>query len=168
MHRSTALVRVTLAAVVTAVTAVAVRATSADAAPSTLAVGALAARAVQDDTTLVGRTITADNALRGGLTSVPVGTAVTLINAIGRDLQASGNPALGSIAGDLEQLSAALGASEVDGARVGTLLSRVGRKVTAASGTQSGAVRSTLASLGGQLSGAGRQLGGSEPVRKAY
>jgi hypothetical protein len=119
---------------------------------------ALVRAAVAQDTSLVARTAAADSALRGGLTSVPVGTAVPLIDAIRRDLAATGNPALRSIARDLDALSTELGASEVNGARVGAVLRRVGPKVTSAARSQRGVVRTTLQSLGRQLTAAGRQL----------
>jgi hypothetical protein len=161
MHRS---VRQAALGLVVAASAGAAFAGAAAATPAGRTVRA--ARSAQDDTTLVGRTITANTALKGGLTSVPIETAVSLVGSIQRDLAATGSPALESIASDLGELGNELGMGTVDGARVGAVLRRLGPKVTTAAATQTGAVASTLRSLGSQLRSAGQQLGGATPVRK--
>ncbi len=99
-----------------------------------------------------------DAGAKSGLTNLPVATAVSLIQSIETRLQASGRPALRSIARDLGALRSELGASAVDGRKVGVILRRLGPKVTTVARTQSGAVRTTLQSIGAQLTTSGQQL----------
>ena len=110
------------------------------------------------DSSLVARLDSVDTAAKAGLTNLPAATAVSLIESIETRLQASGRPALRSIARDLGALRAELGASTVDGRKVGVILRRLGPKVTTVARTQSGAVRTTLQSIGSQLTTAGGQL----------
>jgi hypothetical protein len=107
---------------------------------------------------LVAQLDSVDAGAKSGLTSLPVATAVSLIQSIETRLQASGRPALRSIARDLGALRSELGASAVDGRKVGVILRRLGPKVTTVARTQSGAVRATLQSIGTQLTTSGQQL----------
>jgi len=107
---------------------------------------------------LVARLDSVDAGAKAGLTDVPVATAVSLIQSIETRLQGSTRPALRSVARDLSALRKELGAPTVDGRRVGVILRRLGPKVTTVARTQSGAVRTTLQSIGSQLTTAGGQL----------
>jgi len=107
---------------------------------------------------LVARLDSVDAGAKAGLTEVPVATAVSLIQSIETRLQGSTRPALRSVARDLSALRKELGAPTVDGRRVGVILRRLGPKVTTVARTQSGAVRTTLQSIGSQLTTAGGQL----------
>lgn len=111
-----------------------------------------------DSTSLAGLAQQALDALRGGLTSVPVATASSLVGRIETRLRATGRGALIAVASDLRALRRELDMPEVNGRRVGVILRRVGPKVTRVAATQGGAVRTTLRELGAQLSASGREL----------
>lgn len=110
------------------------------------------------DTALVAQLDSVNTAAKSDLTSLPASVAVPLIQSIETKLRASGSASLRSIASDLALLRAQLGMSTVNGARVGTILRRVGPKVTRVSAGQSGALRTTLAEIGRELTAAGRRL----------
>jgi hypothetical protein len=120
--------------------------------------GAPHAAADDDAQALAARLDSVDAAARGGLASLPAAAAVPLIERIRARLQSSDRSALRSIADDLGDLRAELGGATVDGRRVGTILARVGPKVSVVARTQSGPMRAALQSIGAQLTAAGRQL----------
>lgn len=120
--------------------------------------GAMSQRGTAADTGLVAQLDSVNTAAKAGLTKLPASVAVPLIQSIETKLQASGRPALRSIARDLTALRTELGAATVSGPRVGAILRRVGPKVTTAAATQSGMVRTTLREIGRELTAAGRQL----------
>lgn len=110
------------------------------------------------DTTLSAKLDSVDVAAKSGLTALPVAVALPLLEGIETRLRATGRPTLLSIATDLGALRRELGMSTVNRVRVGTILRRVGPKVTTAATGQSGMLRTTLRDIGGQLTSAGRQL----------
>jgi predicted regulator of Ras-like GTPase activity (Roadblock/LC7/MglB family) len=107
---------------------------------------------------LVAQLDSVNGAAKAGLTSLPATVAVPLLRSLETKLQGTRNASLRSIARDLAALRGELEQSEVSGARVGTILRRVGPKVTTVARSQSGATRATLQSIGRELTAAGRQL----------
>ena len=110
------------------------------------------------DSGLVAQLDSVNTAAKAGLTNLPAAAAVSLIQGIETRLRGTRNAGLRSIAADLASLRSELGQSTINGRRVGTILSRVGPKVTRVAGTQSGALRTTLRSVGSELTSAGRSL----------
>jgi hypothetical protein len=100
-------------------------------------------------------------AAEGGLTSLAPGAAVSNIEMWQGRLRAANNPALSTIADDLEELKTELGRSPINGTAVGSILSRVGERTTAAASGADPAVSQRITRLGTLLSQAGTQLGGS-------
>ena len=100
------------------------------------------------------------SAAEGGLTSLSGAAAIAAIDPIREKLHNSGQPNLESIADDLDQLKDKLDDDKINGREVGTILSRVGPKVSTA-GSGAGAPPQ-LAKLGTLLTGAGSKLGGAK------
>ena len=98
------------------------------------------------------------SALSGGLTSVPLDAAASLVSKWHSTLKGTGNAHLESIADDLAHLGKHLTAGGFDPKELGTLLSGLGTKVTTVAGTQSGMVATSLTKLSAALSSAGSQL----------
>ena len=91
--------------------------------------------------------------------------AGTILKRIQSQLAGSSNPALKSIASDLSALQTELGASTVNGSRVGAILTRLGPKVSRVARSQSGMLASTLRQIGSELTSSGRQLSGGGAAR---
>ena len=120
--------------------------------------GGISRQGGMDDGSLVARVDSVNTAAKSGLTSVPPAVAVGLIRGIETSLRGTRNGQLRSIAADLAALRVQLNRSTVNGRSVGTILARVGPKVTRVARTQSGPVATTLTELGEQLTTAGRSL----------
>lgn len=116
---------------------------------------------------LVAEVDSVNAAAKAGLTSLPVSAATALIESIETKLRGSGRPPLVAIAGDLGALRRELGMPTVNGARVGTILRRVGPRVTAVAAAQHGPVSASLRELGRELTGAGRQLSAARAAAPA-
>ncbi len=99
------------------------------------------------------------SAAEGGLTSLSGAAAIAAIDPIREKLHNSGQPTLESIADDLDDLKDKLDDDTINGREVGTILGRVGPKVTTASSTPGAPAQ--LSRLGTLLTTAGRTLGGS-------
>jgi ABC-type transporter Mla subunit MlaD len=95
------------------------------------------------------------SALQGGLTSIDATTAVSVIDTWQQTLSGAG---LTDIADDLGQLKTALTSSNLDGAQIGEILSRLGSKTSAAAGTAPAEYESRLQQLGQLLSQSGTSL----------
>ena len=101
------------------------------------------------------------SAASGGLTSLSGSAAIAAIDPVREKLHNSGKPALESIADDLDDLKDKLDDNPINGREVGTILSRVGPKVTKASTEpEAGAASQRLSRLGTLLTQAGTKLGG--------
>ena len=101
------------------------------------------------------------SAAESGLTNLSGSAAIAAIDPIREKLHNSGNAGLESIADDLDQLKDKLDDNPINGREVGTILSRIGPKVTTASSTpEAGAASQRLSRLGTLLTQAGRQLSG--------
>ena len=101
------------------------------------------------------------SAAEAGLTSLSGSAAIAAIDPIREKLHNSGNPGLESIADDLDELRDKLDDNPINGRDVGTILSRVGPKVTKASTEpEAGAAARRLSRLGSLLTQAGRKLSG--------
>ena len=111
---------------------------------------------------LVADVQTAVSAAEGGLTKVPVATAVALVQRIEDRLDATDVPALDDIASDLEKLREELGESTINRGDGGTILVRLGTKTTAVSNDAAvaGSAAAPLQRLGTLLGEQGRALGG--------
>ncbi len=122
-------------------------------------VGAAATNNLNDPST-VTQVDAVISAAEGGLTSLPATAAISAIDPIREKLHNSGNPALESIADDLDDLKDKLDDNPINGREVGTILSRVGPKVTTASSApEAGAAAQRLSRLGTLLTQAGGRLG---------
>lgn len=100
------------------------------------------------------------SAAEGGLTKLPAAAAVAAIDPIREKLHNSGQPTLEGIADDLDDLKDKLDDTPVNGREIGTILSRMGPKVTAASKEPAaGAAADRLARLGTLLTNGGTTLG---------
>jgi hypothetical protein len=101
------------------------------------------------------------SAAEGGLTKLSGSAAIAAIDPIREKLHNSGQPTLEGIADDLDDLRDKLDDNPINGREVGTILSRIGPKVTTASREPAaGAAADRLGRLGTLLTTAGRQLGG--------
>ena len=121
-------------------------------------VGAAATNNLNDPST-VTQVDAVISAAEGGLTSLPATAAIGAIDPIREKLHNSGNPALESIADDLDKLKDELDEDKIDGRKVGAILNTVGPKVTTASSTPGAPAQ--LSRLGALLTSAGKSLGGS-------
>jgi len=102
------------------------------------------------------------SAAESGLTSLSGTAAIAAIDPIREKLHNSGNAGLESIADDLDQLKDKLDDNPINGREVGTILSRVGPKVTTASSSpEAGAAAQRLSRLGSLLTQAGQRLSGT-------
>jgi hypothetical protein len=120
-------------------------------------VGAASANNLNDPST-VTQLDAIVSAAEGGLTSLSGSAAIAAIDPIREKLHNSGQPALESIADDLDALKDELEESKIDGAKVGAILNRVGPKVTTVS--SSPGAPPALSKLGTLLTTAGGKLGG--------
>ncbi len=101
------------------------------------------------------------SALQGGITSLSPTTAVSNIESWESQLQATGKPALTSIATDLGALRQELGSGNLDGAAIGKLLSKLGKSTTDVAAQAEASSQTKLATLGSLLTKAGSALGGN-------
>jgi hypothetical protein len=99
-------------------------------------------------------------ALQGGLTSIPLSTAETTIDAWQEALQQSGIPALQDIDRELGNLQSMLsvGGKGLDGKAIGRSLSMLGSQTTQVAATAQGDLRSSLTALADFLLRAGGDL----------
>lgn len=95
-----------------------------------------------------------NTALKGGLTSVPKGTAVALIQSLEDKLDNTNDPAFTDIAKDLEKLREELQDDTIDAHDVGEIFRRLGPKVTAAA-SKAGAAQGVVSSIGAEITKAG-------------
>ena len=100
------------------------------------------------------------SALSGGITALNPATAVSNIEGWESQLQATGKPALTSIAQDLGALRKELTSGSLDGAAIGKLLSRLGQQTTSTAAGAEAASKDKLTTLGSLLTKAGGALGG--------
>jgi hypothetical protein len=120
-------------------------------------VGAASANNLNDPST-VTQLDAIVSAAEGGLTSLSGSAAIAAIDPIREKLHNSGQPALESIADDLDALKDELEESTINGAKVGAILNRVGPKVTTVSSGPG--APPALSKLGTLLTTAGGKLGG--------
>ena len=100
------------------------------------------------------------SALSGGITSLSPTTAVSNIESWESQLQATGKPALTSIAADLGALRKELTSGKLDGSAIGQLLSKLGKETTATASSAEASSKDKLSTLGSLLTKAGSALGG--------
>lgn len=98
------------------------------------------------------------SAAEGGLTSLSGSAAIAAIDPIREKLHNSGQPTLEGIADDLDELKDKLDDTPINGREVGTILSRVGPKVTTAAALPGAPAQ--LTRLGTLLTSSGRTLSG--------
>ena len=123
-------------------------------------VGAAATNNLNDPST-VTQVDAIISAAESGLTSLSGAAAIAAIDPIREKLHNSGKPTLEGIADDLDDLRDKLDDNPINGREVGTILSRVGPKVTKASTEpEAGAASQRLSRLGTLLTQAGTKLGG--------
>jgi len=96
------------------------------------------------------------SALKGGLTSVPPATAVSIIDSF--EKQASGAGAT-SIANNLTELKKLLTSGSGSGSEIGKVLASLGKETTGAASSADGELSSKLKELGQVLTQAGGSLG---------
>lgn len=96
------------------------------------------------------------SALQGGLTSINPASAVGVIDTWRQTLSGAG---LTDIVSDLDDLKSALTGGVPNGSRIGSILSSLGSKTTAASGSAPANYQSKLDQLGQLLTKAGSSLG---------
>ncbi len=101
------------------------------------------------------------SALEGGIAQLAIGRAVAEIETWERKLEATGDPELQAIAGNLGALRGLLTADDLDVAAAGPLLTTLGEQVRGvASGEVGTQVAGKLRRLGELLTGEGRSLSG--------
>jgi len=100
------------------------------------------------------------SALEGGVRQMPVSAAVSNINGWQKKLRNSDAQGASQIVSTLGELKNALQQSQIDGQRVGDLLSQLGEQTTQAAGNVQGQQATQLKQLGSTLSKAGSQLTG--------
>ena len=97
----------------------------------------------------------------GGITSIPPAVAVPIIQRIEDALDATNVEPLDEIATDLEALREELG-GDVNGGEIGTILVRLGDRVTAYAPQAPAAAQERLRTLGSALTTQGRSLTGGQ------
>jgi predicted small secreted protein len=100
------------------------------------------------------------SALEGGVRQMPVSAAVSNINGWQKKLRNSDAQGASQIVSTLGELKNALQQSQIDGQRVGDLLSQLGEQTTQAADNVQGQQATQLKQLGSTLSKAGSQLTG--------
>ncbi|MBC8160032.1 MAG: hypothetical protein H7Z42_02345 [Roseiflexaceae bacterium] len=95
-------------------------------------------------------------ALQGGLTSISPTAAVSNIDGWQQKLSGLG---LTDVASDLGELKGLLTSGNLDGKKIGAVLTRLGEKTSASASQAPAADMPKLQQLGSMLSGAGKTLG---------
>ncbi len=101
----------------------------------------------------INETVDAVNGVGGDITALPAGTAVSVIDAWSNKL--SGMPGTEGMVGDLNSLKMELTAGNIDGKKVGALLSKLGTETAAMAPDNAalGGLASALSAGGSKLSG---------------
>ncbi len=95
------------------------------------------------------------SALKGGLTSVPATTAVSVIDSFEGQVRGLGAT---EIADNLAKLKQLLTSGSASGSEIGSVLSQLGSQTTSAASGGDASLSSKLKELGQLLSGAGSSL----------
>jgi hypothetical protein len=117
------------------------------------------------DTILSERLTTTIKHLKEGLTSMPMSAARHSIESWQTELKGYEGTAFHTIATDLGHLHEELGNTEIDGAKVGKLLAKLGKETIKVAKKADGSKHDNIEELGSLLESAAEQLQSKAPAK---